>query len=397
MKQVRPFFVLVFVTMIATALIRPAVPLILRNSGANGFQIGLVAALFMAFRAISASFNGYMWDRNKIPSFIIPLSFFLMSLLFYGYYFFATFAGFLLIRALQGALPGTFWPILQLETLKRSGKDSSKALSLYYIFGNIGGVVGILLSAPMILLLTRISKSPSENDALPLLFIIGGSIILFLALTSFKLKVNGNKKETEKEEEERRSKDLPRYIFVFILIFSFLAGSISNVLNSLIIVYIKENFSLNTVNTTLVYGGLVLISSLFIWVFNFKISADKWKKPTGSVLVLLSLSLMAFIFNLGYAGALFFLLLVFIGIKAIVPLSRNLSFVLFTGNPGTRIGLLNSVSNVGSFIGPLVAGFIYDNSSNKLLSFPITGILFIITAVVLFICINVDKKEGHNC
>ncbi|MCK5398881.1 hypothetical protein KAJ26_02570, partial [bacterium] len=81
----------------------------------------------------------------------------------------------------------------------------------------------------------------------------------------------------------------------------------------------------------------------------------------------------------------------------IVPLSRNLTFVLFTGKTGTRIGLLNSVSNVGSFIGPLVAGFIYDNSSNKLLSFPITGILFIITAVVLFICINVDKKEGHNC
>ncbi|MCK5224631.1 MFS transporter, partial [Candidatus Calescamantes bacterium] len=203
--------------MIAIALIRPAVPLILRNSGANGFQIGLVAALFMAFRAISASFNGYMWDRNKIPSFIIPLSFFLMSLLFYGYYFFATFAGFLLIRALQGALSGTFWPILQLETLKRSGKDSSKALSLYYIFGNIGGVVGILLSAPMILLLTRISKSPSENDALPLLFIIGGSIILFLALTSFKLKVNGNEQEIEEEEEDRISDNFPRYIFVFIL------------------------------------------------------------------------------------------------------------------------------------------------------------------------------------
>lgn len=378
--------------MVGASIVKPVIPLLLRNNGATGFQIGLIAAFYMLFRAIFSTINGIRWDKNKNFSKRISFGFLFLSLIFFIFFFKNNFLAFLILRSVQGMISGGIWPIMQLETMKNAGKRRGKAISLYYILGNFGSVLGILLCAPLLLLIFKGLSLPSQDDGLRYLFIVSGSVIFFLFLLSGKLNFTNNK---QIEVEQKKNKMPFSTIFTFFLLIVFANGMVSSILNSIIIVFIKEFYNFSSIVTTLVYGLLIFIASVFLYLVNIRVTEKNWQKIILTVIIIMAITLGMFYFPLNKLMTFLLLLILFTGVKTVVPLTRNITFLIFKNSKGKKIGLLNSISNIGSFFGPLIGGIFYDIGKNKLFAFPLLGIIFFMIFVFIYIVVYKKKKENR--
>jgi MFS family permease len=84
------------------------------------------------------------------------------------------------------------------------------------------------------------------------------------------------------------------------------------------------------------------------------------------------------------SAVIFSLILMYIGLKSFRPVLRVL-INRDNENFNNLIGYINAIENIGSIIGPLIAGFIYDKFTNQLSSFGIYGSLMLLSYLFYFI------------
>ncbi|MCD6578840.1 MFS transporter [bacterium] len=384
-KNVKKFILHGFIAMVGIGILKPIIPILLRNQGVSAFLIGLTTSLYMIARAISSSYNGILWDKKVNFSKIISYCFLIIAFITFIYFPFHTIIAFFILRPIQGIMAGILWPIIQIETMVQAKEKSNKAISMYFVGGNLGGIVGIFLSA-LLIFLFKMFLGDNEMSFFPYFFLITGFVFLYLFFFSKTLIYSNDIKEQNKNEDNSAIDPITnnKSIYIAVLISVFINGLVLSVMNAIIIIYIKEIYGFTTFLTTVTYGILVLTSLFFMYFVNSNVSVKNWRIKTLSTYSLLTIVLLLFYFPVNKFIIFFLLILLFILTKINSPLSRNLLKLLCNKKFGKKIGLLNTLQNLGVFFGGMISGFIYDKASNKLLSFPIFGILMFF-ALLIFI------------
>jgi len=368
---------------------RPVIPIFTRRMGATGFEVGALVSGFMLARAVTAYICGKFSDRIGKRKVFLPIGFFAYSISCLFLFSSRNYFDVLILSILQGVFSGVIWPIAQVITIENSiSSFKTRSLSFYFASGNAGMSVGNALLGVAIILIMFLFKS-NENYAFRIIFLLAGAIYLlgfFLTFTIAEMK--GKRQALQKVKEEKPFK--VRSEFFAVLILGFLIGIIPGLIRSIIVLYLNERFLVPTKNIAFVLMA-VNISALFSMLI-FSYFSDKKGTIKGLFIVSLMTGIAALFIPIINNTLLLIIFLVILGTgaRSFTPISRSSVSELGGKHLGQNIGLINTVSNLGAVVGPLIGGFFYDlfptpllfiNLNVSILSF--VGILILLSLLLL--------------
>ncbi len=397
----RNIFILIllaFFGAIGISLIRPILPIFARRMGATGFAVGGLTSGFMLARAIMAYVCGKYSDRIGQRKLFLPIGFFAYIISCVFLFFSRSYADVLIISICQGAFSGMIWPMAQVVAIESSMQAfKTRALSFYFASGNAGMTIGNALLGGAIIFIMALFGT-GENDAFRIIFILSGAIYVICFLISFFIReVKTEKTIKQMSREQKAVKDHGAFISVVIL--GFLIGIIPGLVRSIMVLYLNEQFLVSTENIAFILMTLSLAGFFSMLIFSY--FSDK--KGTLKVLIVVC-------FMTGFAALIIpminnvwvvivFLVIVGTGARSFTPISRSSMSEFGDGQLGRNIGLINTVSNLGSVVGPLAGGLLYDhfprpflfvNLNVSIFSFVGISILF---SLIVMIRIYMKSKD----
>ncbi|TET18194.1 MAG: MFS transporter [Candidatus Cloacimonadota bacterium] len=397
----RNIFILIllaFFGAIGISLIRPILPIFARRMGATGFAVGGLTSGFMLARAIMAYVCGKYSDRIGQRKVFLPIGFFAYIVSCVFLFFSRSYADVLIISICQGAFSGMIWPMAQVVTIESSMQAfKTRALSFYFASGNSGMTIGnALLGGAIFFIMTLFGTG--ENDAFRIIFILSGAIYVICFFISFFIsEVKTEKTIKQKPRKQKAVKD--HSAFISLIVLGFLIGIIPGLVRSIMVLYLNEQFLVSTKNIAFILMTLSLAGFFSMLIFSY--FSDK--KGTLKVLIVVC-------FMTGFAALIIpminnvwavivFLVIVGTGARSFTPISRSSMSEFGGGQLGQNIGLINTVSNLGSVVGPLAGGLLYDyfpkpflfvNLNVSIFSFVGISILF---SLVVMIRIYMKSKD----
>lgn len=319
-------------------ILRPLLTVYVRDLGFSALLVGALSSAFMSGRGLFSVLIGILSDRLKNRKLFVIAGFFIFSLASYLISVSKKSYEFLLSSFLLGVASGSVWPVVQ--TMVVESVDSVKAgrsLSIYFNCGAMGRILGNFL-------LAQLSALFSGNR---IFFFCALFYVLPFCISCF---ISDTYKEKVKPESSFASGS---FLWFFIIIF--LVGWIMG--RAMIILYLKERFLMSTSDIAYVLMILSVVtiplSYIISWVFDRNMRAG--------FLLLSSLLFLGVFLPLAGTKYLFVILLSlwFSGTSSFFSISRAY-ISRMSKNVGSAIGVLNTVSNAGTAIGPLFLGYIYD-------------------------------------
>lgn len=332
-------FLLVFISMIAIGLSKPALTFKVKSLEMGGklvgLKVGLLTSFFMIFRAMGSAISTKV-RRRRIVVFV---GFSIFGICFMLYNLFSSYILILIIKPVEGILAGLTWPLVQLLVGVVSPQEwVVTSITVYFAIGKLGGQVGNVFYGFLN------SKSLSLEIASFLMFL---SAILALGIYSDEVKKI--KKKPVKGEE------LPLRV---VYLSAITAGINLGLMMEVTLYYLNVAKQLSESQASIVYGvvGLATIAVPIIQGY----IADKL---SGRIVVFFSSLLIFF-------GGFFFslesikgvisgipLVLYCAGVTSLQSLSRGLA--LRAKEKQKAIGYTNALGNIGAALSPIIGGMLF--------------------------------------
>ncbi|OGC43572.1 hypothetical protein A2Y85_05515 [candidate division WOR-3 bacterium RBG_13_43_14] len=359
--------------MLGHVLFEPLIPIFARILGASGFEVGLLTSGFMIARAAASYVIGRVSDHWQKRRIFIQIGFIFLCLITLSYILIRNYYGLLIMRFGQGICSGFIWPIAQIMVVEFSSpKYRTRALSLYQIMGRFGALLSRLFLS--FILIIAVYFGLEEPNSFKLAFAAAGFILIIGLIISTKL-------PAVPPDRDRRKGEGRSPVIIFVLAFVF--GAMM-AMAPISLVYINEYFGLSTLSIAILLLLLDGLSMLAMYGASHLTDSIGIKNSLWFILIPCFVSAIALPFA---RSLLIFIIVYFIlrmAISSFLPLSRSYA-TSDNSESGTNVGKLNMMSNIGSMIGPIIGGFLYDKllGSYRISGYSLIALLLIPASIVL--------------
>lgn len=358
--------------MLGHGLFRPIIPIFARRVGASGLEVGLLTSGFMLARGIASFVTGKSADLSGHRKIFVSFGFFFIFVITCGYIFANNYHGLLLLRFGQGICSGLIWPATQIMVAEEAGHHyRARALSLYQITGRLGALFSRALLS--LVLLITLYTGLDEIDSFRIVFLVGG-IILFLGfLQTFFVP---DYKRTSVPE----SRSAPPYaLFAVGFIFGALLA-----LAPISLVHLNEYYGISPLTIAVLLFCLDIITIFAMYASSHITDRIGMKRSLWIVVVPAFTAALCLPFIPAFLGFVALYFLVRMAVSSFMPISRAYATSV-NGEIGSNIGTLNMISNLGSVVGPVIGGFVYDTmiGSFRIAGYSVIALLFIPAMVIL--------------
>ena len=389
------------------------VPVISRQSmNATGLEIGLIVSAMVIGYTISSSFVGIITDRIKSKRFLIFLGSIgrgISYVVFYISIIINSLIGMWVGMFILGFWAGFFWiPFDTLISEKSNKNNRSQAFGKRDSANAIGQVIGGLVGFGILLTVGIFTDNPYLLYSAILIFGISNFIagIMFLRYVDESIKFsneeNSNDPSNDKYDTSIFKFPKPMLIGLIILFLVVLLASINgNLAKPFLNIYIIENLSNDLYIVILIY----LPAGLLATVLAPKLGEVVDQLEPRIAIVILSLSgalITWFLINTQnlFVFAVLLLLDLTIAISAGL-LFRNLLSRITIEHRGKILGICSVFMNMGSIIGPILGGFVWDMYGPKapfIISIFVELSLIPLYVIVIYLLLphvaeTFDKKE----
>ena len=389
------------------------VPVISRQSmNATGLEIGLIVSAMVIGYTISSSFVGIITDRIKSKRFLIFLGSIgrgISYVVFYISIIINSLIGMWVGMFILGFWAGFFWiPFDTLISEKSNKNNRSQAFGKRDSANAIGQVIGGLVGFGILLTVGIFTDNPYLLYSAILIFGIANFIagIMFLRYVDesikFSIEEKSNDLSSDKFDTSIFKFPRPMLLGLIILFLVVLLASINgNLAKPFLNIYIIENLSNDLYIVILIY----LPAGLLATVLAPKLGEVVDQLEPRIAIVILSLSgalITWFLINTQnlFVFAVLLLLDLTIAISAGL-LFRNLLSRITIEHRGKILGICSVFMNMGSIIGPILGGFVWDMYGPKapfIISIFVELSLIPLYVIVIYLLLphvaeTFDKKE----
>lgn len=358
--------------MLGHGLINPILPIFARRLNATGLEVGLLTSGFMVARALTAYLIGRYIDRTGHTNRFVKIGFFFVFITVIAFAFIKSYEGLLILRFFQGICFGLIWPTTQIMIADLTKNQfRARGLSLYQITGKLGMLLSRILFSVLLLITSGLALT--EIASFRVIFVVGAVILLVGFIESMIMP------NTPRTVGKRKKTTPPYPVFVLGFIFGALLS-----LAPLSIVFLNEHFRVDLLGIAYILLGLDIVSMGAMYL------SSHFSDHMGvrrSLLIIIAPCFLAAV-CLPFASQLaVFLVLYFIlraAISSFVPISRAYATSVNSGI-GANIGMLNMTTNLGSVVGPIMGGLVYDHFTRgfRIAGYSAVALLLIPAAVVL--------------
>ena len=358
--------------MLGHGLIHPILPIFARRLNATGLEVGLLTSGFMVARALTAYFVGRYVDKTGHTNRFVKIGFFFVFILAFSFALVDSYEGLLLIRFSQGICFGLIWPTTQVMIADLTKNDfRTRALSLYQITGRLGVLLSRLLFSALLMIAGGMGLT--ESGSFKVIFFAGGVILLVGFLESIFM-------PNARRTVVARPKATPPYP-VFIL--GFIFGALLS-LAPLSIVFFNEHFQVELIGIAYILLVLDIISMGAMYISSHFSDRIGVRKALWIIIIpcLIAALCLPFASHLAIFLLCYFILRAMI--SSFIPISRAYATSVNSGM-GSNIGILNMTTNLGSVIGPVIGGLVYDHFTYgfRIAGYSVIALLFIPAAIIL--------------
>jgi len=371
--------------MLGHGLFRPILPIFARRLGATGLEVGLLTSGFMIARAITSFIIGKTIDKSGRRSIFVKVGFLSVFVIAFSYFFVNSYHDLLLLRFFQGICSGLMWPATQIMVVEEAEKPyRTRALSLYQITGKIGGLLSRAFLS--IILIVTADIGLGELSSFRVVFIAGG-IILFIGFVEALIMPEHLRLVTEKKRGRP-----PYSIFILGFVFGAMFA-----LTPLSLVYINEFYNISPLGIAITLFGLDLVIILAMYGSSYLTDHIGVRKSLWFILIPCFTTAVFLPFVSSFIIFIIMYFIMLMAISSFMPISRAYATSIDT-EVGSNIGTLNMMSNLGSVIGPIFAGLIYDNLPGgfKIGGYSVIALFLIPGTLILFFPYFVRLTRGKK-
>jgi MFS family permease len=348
------------------------VPIISRqNMNATGLEIGLIVSAMVIGYTISSSFVGILTDRTKSKSFLIFLGSIgrgISYVIFYISIIINSLIGMWIGMFILGFWAGFFWiPFDTLIAQKSNKNNRSHAFGKRDSANAIGQVIGGLIGFGILLSVGIFTNNPYLLYSAILIFGISNFIagILFLRYVdeSIKFSNGANSKDISNDKFGTSIFKFPKPMLVglIILFLVVLLASINgNLAKPFLNIYIIENLSSDLYIVILIYLPAGLLATVL--APKLGVIVDKIEPRIAIVILSLSGAIITW-FLINTQNLFIFAVLLLLDLTTAISaglLFRNLLSRITIEHRGKILGMCSVFMNMGSIIGPILGGFVWD-------------------------------------
>lgn len=350
----KPFIVLylnIFLVFLGISLVIPVLPVYLKDLGLSGADLGFLIAAFALAQTIISPFGGTLADKlgKKLIICIGLILFSISELMFAGA---QTFSLLVISRILGGfsagfVMPGVTGLIADLSPPKDKAKNfgyMSAIISIGFILGpGIGGFLG------------------EFSHRLP--FVVAGILGLIALIGTF-IFVHPPKTHSADLREEGRTHhyeplNLKHFITPAILTLILAFGL--SAFETLFPLYTAEKIDFQPIDIAIAITGGGILGAIF-QIFLFDRLMRLFSELTFIIYALIysAIVLGLLLFAHSYWQVMLICFIVFIGFDLIRPALTNYFSNIAGDRQGFAGGINSTFTSMGNFIGPLIAGSLFD-------------------------------------
>jgi MFS family permease len=348
------------------------VPVISRqNMNATGLEIGLIVSAMVMGYTISSSFVGIITDRTKSKRFLIFLGSIGRGISYFIFYLsiiINSLIGMWVGMFILGFWAGFFWiPFDTLISEKSNKNNRSQAFGKRDSANAIGQVIGGLVGFGILLTVGIFTDNPYLLYSAILIFGISNFIagIMFLRYVDESIKFsneeNSNDPSNDKYDTSVFKFPKPMLIGLIILFLVVLLASINgNLAKPFLNIYILENLSNDLYIVILIYLPAGLLATFL--APKLGVIVDKLEPRIAIVLLSLSGSIITW-FLINTQNLFVFTVLLLLDLTIAISaglLFRNLLSRITIEHRGKILGICSVFMNMGSIIGPILGGLVWD-------------------------------------
>ncbi|MCG7339765.1 multidrug efflux MFS transporter NorA [Staphylococcus sp. ACRSN] len=350
-KQFVILYFNIFLVFLGIGLIVPVLPVYLKDLGLNGSDLGILVAAFALAQMVISPFGGTLADKlGKKLIICIGLALFAVSEFLFAISH--SFSLLIVSRILGGFSAGMVMPgVTGMIADISPGKDKAKNFGYMSAIINSGFILGPGLGGFL----------AEFSHRLPF-FVAGGSGCLALILSIILIK--NPKNETQdgftKYQPELLSK-INWKVFITPIVLTLVLAFGLSAFETLFPLYTADKAHYSPLDISFAITGGGIFGAIF-QVFFFDKFMKYFKELTFityaliySALILLGLTLVH-----SYWSIMVISFIVFIGFDMIRPAITNYFSNIAADRQGFAGGLNSTFTSMGNFIGPLVAGSLYD-------------------------------------
>ncbi|PTL06276.1 multidrug efflux MFS transporter NorA [Staphylococcus gallinarum] len=350
-KQFVILYFNIFLVFLGIGLIVPVLPVYLKDLGLNGSDLGVLVAAFALAQMVISPFGGTLADKlGKKLIICIGLALFAISEFLFAVSH--SFSLLIISRILGGFSAGMVMPgVTGMIADISPGKDKAKNFGYMSAIINSGFILGPGLGGFL----------AEFSHRLPF-FVAGGSGCLALVLSVILMK--NPKNETQdgftKYQPELLSK-INWKVFITPIVLTLVLAFGLSAFETLFPLYTADKAHYSPLDISFAITGGGIFGAIF-QVFFFDKFMKYFKELTFityaliySALILLGLTLVH-----SYWSIMIISFVVFIGFDMIRPAITNYFSNIAADRQGFAGGLNSTFTSMGNFIGPLVAGGLYD-------------------------------------
>ncbi len=380
-KTILYIYFLVFIASIAFYLVRISLALKMRvDLKSSVFEATAIVSSFMLARAFFSTIFGMLTDKNpRLRSTVVKFSTLLISFIVFLYSIVEEPLQIIVLSFFHGLFAGMLWPSVQV-ILGLEAKGQSLMLSIYFALASLGSSVGYLLYGLL----------PLSNDDI---LIIGSILYMISFFFSFAVIKELKEKISRRKNMKKRLIDgIFDKKIIWILLVAFITGSIFGITSNYLYIFLYEYYSLERNHIAYLLSASSLIS-IFGMILAGHI-ADRIGLIKTIVLLLISCSLGFMLITTNPYMLILAVPMIITSSNALLPLTRNVRIVKDISSAGTVIGLSNTLSNLGTFYSPLLAGYLYDiNKKTAIFTYHLIVCLILIILGIYVIFQQFSKKR----
>jgi DHA1 family multidrug resistance protein-like MFS transporter len=371
--------------MLGHGLLRPVLPIFARRLGATGLEVGLLTSGFMVARALTAYIVGRHVDKTGHTNRFVRIGFFFVFVTVLAFSIINTWEGLLILRFCQGVCFGLIWPTTQVMITDLTKKQfRARALSLYQITGRLGALLSRILFSVVLMITSGMGFT--ETGSFRVVFLVGSAILLLGFIEAVFMP------ETPRSVVQQAKRKPPYPVFVLGFIFGALLS-----LAPLSIVFLNEHFRVDLLGIAFILLGLDIISICAMYIASHFSDRMGVRGSLWAIIIPCFIAALCLPFASQLAIFLIFYFILRAAISSFIPISRAYATSGYTG-VGANIGFLNMTTNLGSVLGPVIGGLVYDHFTHgfRIAGYSAVALLLVPAALVLilprFIRISKQKK-----
>ncbi|REH89656.1 multidrug efflux MFS transporter NorA [Staphylococcus felis] len=350
-KQFIVLYLNIFLVFLGIGLVIPVLPVYLKDLGLTGTDLGVLVAAFALAQMIISPFGGTLADKLG-KKLIICIGLILFSVSEFLFAIADTFNLLIISRVLGGmsagmVMPGVTGLIADLSPTKDKARNfgyMSAIISAGFILGpGAGGFLGEI------------------SHRLPFLFAGILGLLAFIGTVAF---VHKSKRETTQGFPQFDSPHLEKLnikIFITPAILTLILAFGLSAFETLFPLYTADKMNFQPADISIAITGGGIVGAVFqIFLFDKLIQFMSELTFIVYALIYSAVILLLLIYAHAYWHVMLICFIVFIGFDLIRPALTNYFSNIAGHRQGFAGGLNSTFTSMGNFIGPLIAGGLYD-------------------------------------